>query len=303
MNQREFGRSGIKLSSITFGSMRLDPKLIELDAAVELIAYLHENGINTFHSSHEYASDRFFCQVMQQFRSRHPGAEIVHIAKIGVPHFDETEFSSAKLISLIENRLKQLDTERIDLVQWLVRHQPNEDRYRLPILAECQSELSHTWSRLQQEGKVGVLASFPYTVPFAQAALQFAPCRGLVTYLNLLELEMVPLLTKMEDAGQGYVAIRPLGGGLITTENFTSPQADKNYQNQLETIITRLNIPASDLTQLAVQFPLLHPVVTSVMISVTSLKHAAEVIAAADRESDRHAFQEILQAVDSTKST
>jgi len=93
MKNREFGQSGIKLSPITFGSMRLDPQRIDLEGAVELVAYLYEHGVNTFHSSHEYETDAFFCQVMQQFRSRHPGAEIAHIAKIGVPHFGETEFS------------------------------------------------------------------------------------------------------------------------------------------------------------------------------------------------------------------
>ena len=215
MIPREFGRSGIKLSPITFGSMRLDPQRIELDRAVKLITYLHDRGVDTFHSSHEYDTDAFFCRTMQQFRARNPGAEIKHIAKIGVPHFGESAFSGAKLTTLIEKRLRDLDTERIDLVQWLVRHQPNEDRDRLRILAACQQELQTTWSKLQQEGKVGVLASFPYSVTFAKEVLQSPPCQGLVTYLNFLELEMAPLLESMAANGQGYVAIRPLGGGSI----------------------------------------------------------------------------------------
>ncbi len=297
MNNREFGQSGIKLSPITFGSMRLDSNRIELEAAVELLTYLYDSGVNTFHSSHEYETDSFFCQVMQQFRSRHPGSEIVHIAKIGAPHFDEDKFNSAKLVTLIENRLQQLDTERIDLVQWLVRHQPNDDQNRLPILTECQAELGETWAQLQKQGKVGALASFPYSVPFAEAVLQFPTCGGLVTYLNLLELEMTPFLDEMEHAGQGYVAIRPLGGGLITTE--TLAQKDENTTNdadKLEGMLTALEIPVADLTKFAVQFPLLHPAVASVMVSVTSINHAAEIIAAVDGiKSDRTAFNNILK--------
>lgn len=301
MNYREFGDSGIKLSPVTFGSMRFDPKRIELAAAVDLISYLYQNGVNTFHSSHEYETDSFFCQVIQQFRLRHPAAEIVHIAKIGVPHFDEDQFNSDRLVTVIEQRLQELATERLDLVQWLVRHQPNDDQHRLPILRECQAELKATWLKLQEQGKVGALASFPYSLPFAEDVLQFPTCKGLVTYLNLLELEMTPLLEQMEHAGQGYVAIRPLGGGLITTETLAHQEQDSADDIQkLQAIISALKIPEQDLTKFAVQFPLLHPAVASVMVSVTSMNHATEILAAvANLESDRQMFDNILQVANS----
>lgn len=296
MLAREFGRSGIVLSPVTFGSMRLDPEKIDLPAAVELITYLYQNGINTFHSSHEYETDSFFCRVLQKFRTSHPNAEIKHIAKIGVPHFDETRFDGNRLVTAVENRLKQLGTERIDVVQWLVRHQPNDDRHRLPILAECQQELSQTWTKLQNEGKVGALASFPYSVPFAKAVLQFPICEGLVTYLNLLELEMTPLLTQMEQAGQGYMAIRPLGGGAIATEAVRANENPTEIQ-RIKAIANKLDI-LEDLTEFAIQFPLLHPAVSSVMVSVTSIKHAAEIVAAVEGVvCDRHKFEQISQTI------
>ena len=298
MIPREFGTTGIKLSPVTFGSMRLDPKRIEFDDAVKLISYLYKSGINTFHSSHEYETDHFFCQVMQQFRTLNPSAEVVHIAKIGVPHFDEAEFNGARLIALVEQRLQELKTERLDLVQWLVRHQPNDDRHRLSILAACQQELSETWSKLQQEGKVGALTSFPYSISFTKEVLQISVCKGLVTYLNLLELEMTPFLDTMEQAGQGYVAIRPLGGGLITSENAQDAENNTNESKKVQAIINTLNIPKADLTKFAVQFPLLHPAVASVMVSVTSLKHAAEIISGVDCvESDRAAFTRISETI------
>ena len=302
MIPREFSRSGIELSPITFGSMRLDSSKVELSEAVKLIDYLYAHGVNTFHSSHEYETDAFFCRVMEQFRQQHPNAEIKHIAKIGVPHFGESEFSSDKLVNLIENRLQALGTERIDLVQWLVRHQPNEDVYRLPILAACQSELQSTWSRLQQQGKVGALASFPYSVPFAEAVLQFPPCRGLIAYLNLLELEMTPLLNQMLELGQGYVAIRPLCGGLITTS-----AAQAAPDTKIKAIAATLDISPSDITKLAIQFPLMHPAVASVMVSLSSIEHAREIISAVntlESNSKRNLshFERIVKSISAVNS-
>ena len=296
---REFGRSGIKLSPVTFGSMRFDPQKIEFDAAIELITYLYEHGVNTFHSSHEYDTDDFFCDVLRQFQQSNPSVEIKHIAKIGVPHFGEGDFKSDRLIALVENRLRDLNTERLDLVQWLVRHQPNEDRYRLPILEACQSELEATWSKLQQQGKVGALTSFPYSFPFAEAVLNIPTCQGLVTYLNLMETEMTPLLGQMAERGQGYVAIRPLYGGLLTAN--CALNLENAESAQIQNILKALELEPAELTKLAIQFPLLHPVVTSIMVSVSSMNHAQEVITAVEdlKESDIDTFNQILKAIGS----
>ena len=237
---------------------------------------------------------------MARFSSYNPHAAVKHIAKIGVPHFGEAEFSGKKLVTLVENRLRDLGTERIDLVQWLVRHQPNEDHYRLEILTACQEELQTTWSKLEQEGKVAALASFPYSVPFAQAVLQLPSCQGLVTYLNLLELEMIPFLEQMAQQGQGYVAIRPLGGGLITSDAVQAESTEKSTpeNQQVKAIASALDLSPAEITKFALQFPLLHPTVTSVMVSISSMMHAAEVITAIeDLESDRRAFNHILETV------
>jgi len=304
MIPKEFGRSGIKLSPVTFGSMRLDPRNAEFNAALELITYLYEHGVNTFHSSHEYDTDPFFCDVLRQFHQQNPNAEIKHIAKIGVPHFGEGEFSSDRLITLVENRLRDLNTERLDLVQWLVRHQPNEDRYRLSILDACQSELEATWAKLQQQGKVGSLTSFPYSYPFAEAVLKLSTCEGLVTYLNLIETEMTPLLEQMADRGQGYIAIRPLCGGILTSDRAQNMDASELGQ-KLQKLLTALDISPAELTKLAIQFPLLHPVVTSVMVSVSSIEHAQEVMTAIEdlEGSNINTFNSILRAIATNENT
>ncbi|NDJ17889.1 aldo/keto reductase [Myxacorys almedinensis] len=309
MNRREFGHTGIYLSPITFGSMRLAPDRVRLDLAVEMITRMAERGLTTFHSSHEYESYPFFCEVMQEFRSKKPSAEVVHIAKIAVPHFHDATFTGSRLSTLIEDQLRALGTERIDIVQWLVRHQPNEDEQRLTILAECQQALTATWERLHGEGKVGVLTSFPYSVPFAREVLKLPLCEGLVTYLNALELDMVPFLDAMEKAGQGYVAIRPFHAGLITTENMGQSSCGSfgvalcaNRSNaQMEKLVSTLrilNVPEDTVTDFALQFPLLHPAVASVIVSVTSLNHADEVMDASDRAIvDKETFTKTINSL------
>jgi aryl-alcohol dehydrogenase-like predicted oxidoreductase len=282
MKPREFGNSGIYLSPITFGSMRLDSQRLDFEEAVDLISHLYDNGVTTFHTSHEYDTDAFFCEVLAHFQANKPDAQVQHIAKLGVPHFDEEDFKGSRLRELVEQRLRDLKTDRLDIVQWLVRHQPNDDAHRLPILDRCQEDLNHTWKALQQEGKVGVLTSFPYSVAFAEAVLQTNACRGLVTYLNPLELEMANLLDEMAARGQGYVAIRPFCGGAFTEASLSNSEDGDLREKQLLELLQQLEIPLAEANRFAVQFPLLHPAVTSAMLSVTSVEHADVAITAAN---------------------
>ena len=299
MQPREFGQTGLFLSPITFGSMRLDAQRISFAEAVDLVSYLYDNGVTTFHSSHEYPTDEFFCRVVKELRKVKPNVELQHIAKIGVPHFDEDRFEGKRLIELIDRRLQDLNAEKIDVVQWLVRQQPNDDVHRLPILEQCQTELQQAWNQLQQAGKVGVLASFPYSVSFAQAVLNCDRVSGLVTYLNPLELDMTPLLDGMSAAGQGYIAIRPFCGGLFTAKILSQNKEVATLQQLLQ----QLRIPLSEANNFAVQFPLLHPAVTSTMLSVTSIEHAQIAIAAANQAVvNRDLFEQIVNYLKTNQS-
>lgn len=254
---RRFGSSDVTVSTFTFGSMRLDG-VGRADAAW-LLAYLHERGVTTFHSSHEYAGHDMFCALMRMLRK-----PVVHVAKIAVPHFEERDFSAVRFREHVDRELTALGVGRLDIVQWLVRSKPIADVPRLGILQRCAEEMARVWEALVAEGKVGVLTSFPYSPTFAAAALAATPCAGLVSYLNVVERELVPLLDDMATRGQGLLAIRPLCAG---------------------------QLPADVAVGEALRFPLLHPAVASVVVSVSSVAHAAEVLdALGDPPSDRVAF-------------
>ena len=294
MQRRELGRSGIELSTLTFGSMRMRPATVGEDDAVDLLHSLLDSGVTSFHSSREYESYDYFRAVLRKtLRSRGP-TPVQHIVKIAVPHFDEKRFSAAKFRARVDQELVALDAERLDVVQWLIRQTPNEDELRLPILKRAATELAECWAELKRAGKVGALTVFPYTIPFAAEALQLDLCDGLATYLNLLETESGSLLDAMLERGQGFLAIRPLLGGSLTGEN-TVP-------GHLREAVASLQITAEDFVAFCLSFPLLHPAVTSIVLSVSSKSHAEfaqSVVARA--EVDQARFSDTIRALEAAK--
>ena len=112
------------MSAIAYGTMRLLPARFSDDEIVELFLTALDAGITTFHVSHEYESYPGVCRALKLARDARPGVTVEIVAKIGQPHFDENAFDAARFRALIEGALRDLGSETIDVVQWLVRHTP-----------------------------------------------------------------------------------------------------------------------------------------------------------------------------------
>jgi aryl-alcohol dehydrogenase-like predicted oxidoreductase len=285
--RRRFGQSSVELSALCFGCMRLSPSRFNLKEAVDLLLALFDRGVTSFHSSHEYDTYAFFCTALKELRRLRPGRKIETIVKIGVPHFDETEFSPARFRSLIEAELRNLRVDRVDIVQWLVRHTPNEDAPRLDILRRASSSIHEVWRRLHAEGKVGLLTAFPYSDTFLRASLELPDVAGLVTYLNLIETEAIPYLDGLFASGRGFAAIRPLNAGMLVGGTVETVSA-------LRDIFPEIEASPDALTLVAFQFPLWHPAVAAVIASISSLGHAEQAIdAIAETVPDIERFRRI----------
>ena len=204
---------GPRLSVLAFGPMRLAEKGLDLRQTVDLLLRLADGGVDTFHSSREYDSHALFCAGLAGLRRARAGLRPVHVVKLGVPHFDEGRFRAARLTALVDEQLRALGTERLDVVQWLVRHNPNRDAPRLAVLADAAAEVAEAAAALKRAGKIGALAAFPYSRSFAEAALAYDWLDGLVDYLNPYETESAALLDRLD--GRGFVALRPFAAGRL----------------------------------------------------------------------------------------
>jgi aryl-alcohol dehydrogenase-like predicted oxidoreductase len=262
--RRAFGASGVDLSALTLGTMRLMPPKFDAAQAQALLLHLCDQGVTSFHVSHEYESFAFACDALAALRRARPAAPIELIAKLAAPHFDETGFSAARLGERIDALRQRLSVDRVDVVQWMVRHTPNDDTPRLAILERDRDLIAEAAERLKSGGRIGAFAVFPYSAPFWRAAAGEPFVDGLVDYLNPKELSAASWLDDLPARGQGFVAMRPLFAGDLAHD------------------------PAG--VDAALRLPLLHPATATVVVSLSNERQADQAIAAATTRSDAAAF-------------
>jgi aryl-alcohol dehydrogenase-like predicted oxidoreductase len=270
MERRAAGASGVDLSALAFGSMRMEVYSAPDSHWERLFLLLLDAGVTTFHSSSEYESYPRFCRVLKKVRRTRPGPPIQHIVKLAAPHFNEQRFDASLFRERVDSELKNLGAESLSVVQWLLRQTPNSDEARLAVFRDSSDALAAEWESLRVAGKVGALTTFPYTQRFAAEALDLKVCSGLTSYLNPAELEYASWLDRMFERGQGFIAIRPMFAGKL----LETPEIEDRAQ-----LLDEIRGGRSR-AEFCLRFALLHPGVSSAIVSLSSLAHAQETIAA-----------------------
>ena len=308
MNYRKFGNTDLEVSEICFGPMRFSAKMPGNDdqsrTGQRALERALERGVNFIHSSYEYGTRWALGQVLKEHPKRN---EIHHIIKVPVPdRQDGGNFDPEKFRLRVEEALRDLHTDRIDVLQHLQRAEPNEDEYRIPSIRAVNEAMLETFAQLKEEGKVGYLTTFPYTPGFGYAALKTGAFSGMVAYFNVVEMEMAPYFAQLESEGKGFFCIRPFMAGLLTNrratranlsedDRFQDPKWDHAYE-RLDLLKPIFGDALDALTQFAIKFALCHPVVTSLIVGLNTEEQVDQVLDAADgKYPDRRAFDKALE--------
>ena len=301
MHYRHYGNTGLKVSEICYGTMRYASKTGERDeraeSATRALEAAVDAGINFYHSSYEYGTRWLTGEVLGKHPKRH---ELHHIIKVNCPDWGEDQFDPARFRSQIEDALRELSVDRIAVVQHLHRGTlPKKLGYcqegepqRVSEFDTVTDALSEEFEKLRDAGKVRFLATFPYTVGYAEKAVASKRFSGVVAFFNALETEMLDLFPTLREAGMGFVGIRPLAAGLLTDKRFDRralPSDDRMQDEQWNRLYDQfaelresMDEQPTSWTRFAIRFSLAHPRITSTVVGINSPDQLRSVLDAAN---------------------
>ena len=267
LNRRLFGKTDIALNTVTLGTMRFaSDKFNSKKDSLDLLNYLYDNGVDTYHTSHEYNTHDYFCSVFRQLKQEKPALNTSHIVKLSSPHFEDIDFSHASLENKVDAQLKALSIDRIDIVQWLFRQKNNTDEIRIPKFTDSVQVIEESFKKLIKVGKVRAFASFPYSLCFADAVNQHHLVDGFVDYLNIGERSWSNKIQHSTMEKQGFIAIRPLWAGQVF--DFVRKNVNK-FPQQVQS-----QIEQDGIAHWALSYPLFNPNVSSVIVSISNREQA-----------------------------
>jgi aryl-alcohol dehydrogenase-like predicted oxidoreductase len=316
MQYRPLGTTDLHVSELCFGTMRYASKSGELDEAGKAgrraLEEAIDAGVNFIHSSYEYRTRWLTEQTLASHPKRH---ELHHIIKVNVPDWDEERFDEEKFREQIHTALKELHTDRIAVIQHLHRgtlprrlgYSGEGEPKRVSEFEAVTHPLVKAFERLQKEGKVGHLISFPYTVGYARRVIESGLFAGLAAFFNPLETEMMDLFPALEEKGMGFIAIRPLAAGLLTNGRVSRsalPDGDPRHEpswdrfyDQLDVLRRRMEEDPADWSSFAIRFSISSPVITSSVLGINRPDQLQSALSALDGPAIGTDVQEVASSL------
>lgn len=291
MQYRTLGRTGIKVSPYALGTLMFATSIGNPDPAdsVPVIHKALDAGINFIDTADVYGDSEEV--VGQALRGRRDN--VVLATKVGRPLGEDPNQQGASrrwIVTAVENSLRRLQTDHIDLYQ-IQRPDPTTD------IEETLAALTD----LVRSGKVRAVGTSTMPASDIVEAQWVAERRGLERFraeqppyslLNrAIEREVLPLAQRY---GMGTLVWGPFAQGLLTGRvrkgqhndlrraSFFKHLTDPSRLDAVEKFIPLAHEAGMPMTHLAMAFTIAHPGVTSAIIGPRTMSHLDDLLAGID---------------------
>ncbi len=214
MQKRKLGNSGLEVSALGLGCMRMSFGDAPIGDKAEMIAFLHkavERGITFFDTAEVYGpftNEELVGEALQPFKGK-----VVIATKFGFKHGDTgpapgtgVDSRPEQIKRVAEASLKRL---RVDAIDLFYQHRPDPN---VPV-----EEVAGAVKELIQEGKVKHFGLSESSADMIRRAHAVQPVAALQSEYSIwwtpIEAEILPTL---EELGIGLVPYSPLGRGYLT---------------------------------------------------------------------------------------
>lgn len=300
MEYRELGRTGWKVSAISFGAWAIGGTWGTVDDR-ESLAALHralDLGVNFFDTADVYG-DGLSERLLARLRKERP--EPFHIATKAGRRLDPhvaSGYNLQNLAAFVERSLKNLETDAIDLLQL---HCPPTEAYSMP-------EVFGALDDLVQAGKLRYYGVSVEKVEEALKAIEYPNVQSVQIIFNIFRQRPAELFFgEAQRRRVGILARVPLASGMLTGklkrdsvfeaddhrqfnrhgESFDRGEtfSGVDYETGLDAVeeLRPLVPQGASMTQLALRWILMFPAVTCAIPGAKRPSQAEENIKAADR--------------------
>lgn len=297
MEKRELGKSGIKVNPITFGG-NVFGWTIDEQQSFEILDKYVDSGLDFIDTADVYSkwapgnkggeSETIIGNWLQKSGKRD---KVIIATKVGMEMApDKQGLSKAYITKAVEDSLKRLKTDHIDL------YQSHKDDKNTPL-----EETLSTYTDLIKQGKIRAIGASNYEATRLKEALEVSKKNNLAAYQTLqpeynlydregYEKELEPVCI---ENGIGVITYYSLASGFLTgkyrSESDLSKsqrgQGVKKYLNErgfrilkaLDEVAAAYN---STSASVALAWVIARPGITAPIVSATSTKQLDAIIAA-----------------------
>jgi L-galactose dehydrogenase len=289
MEYRKLGQTDLSLSLIGFGSATLGDVFGNVDPndAIRAVHLAVDSGINFFDSSPYYGITLAETRLGQALVGRRN--RVVLATKCGRYGFDEFDFSAKRVTASIDESLRRLQTDYIDLFQ--------AHDVEFGDVEQIIHETLPALRKLQQQGKARYIGITGYPPKLLRRIAEAVPVDSILTYCryNLINTDMDGILTPFaRERGIGLINASGLCMGLLTEQGppdwHPAPQEVRDAGRKAAEFC---RAHGADISKLALRFCLDHPFVSSTLIGIASTRQVETSLELLNSSTDKELLAQV----------
>ena len=289
MEYRKLGQTDLNLSLVGFGSATLGGVFgnIEPADAIRAVHLAVDSGINFFDSSPYYGitvSETRLGEALAGRRER-----VVVSTKCGRYGFDQFDFSAKRVTASIDESLRRLQTDYIDLFQ--------VHDVEFGDVEQIIHETLPALRQLQKQGKARYIGITGYPPKLLRRMAEATPVDSILTYChyNLINTDMDGVLTNFAREHRiGLINASGLCMGLLTEHGppdwHPAPQEVRDAGKKAAEFC---RAHGGDVSKLALRFCLDHPFVSSTLIGMSSAREVETSLKLLESSTDKELLAQV----------
>lgn len=269
MEYRDLGRTGLKVSALSFGASSLGSVFRDIDET-EGICTVHtaiDLGINFVDVSPYYGLTRAET-VLGKALNGIPRDAYYLATKLGRYGDAEFDFSASRVVTSVNDSLTRLNVEYIDLIQC--------HDIEFGSLDQIVNETIPAMRRLQEQGKVRFIGITGLPLKIFRYVLDRTKVDTILSYCHyaLNDTSLEKLIPYLQERGIGIINASPLGMGLLTNRGTPAwhPAPDE-IKETCARAAAYCRSKGIDIAQLAIQFTLTNPDISTTLVGTASPEH------------------------------
>jgi len=294
MTYRELGKTGLKLSVVSYGAASIGNEYGNLDEA-QGIRSLHvalDGGVNFIDTSPYYGrtlSEKVLGRALKEIRRD----RFTLGTKCGRYDVDKFDFSAERITRSVDESLQRMGVDYLDIIQC--------HDIEFGDLDQVVNEALPALRRLQQQGKVRFVGVTGFPLKIFQHVLDRAPLDCMLSYCHysLNNTSLLGLIPYLKQKGVGIMNASPFSERLLTRQPLPAwHHAPPLLRESCRQAVEHCDRKGVDIASLAVRFCIENDDLTTTVAGTANPTNMANILKWIEEPLDHPLLEEVLKILE-----